>query len=367
MILVITRENEKLISEVCEENSIEDYQIISSITNLHEFTVKELRSLNNFEQLIIDINSISDNENQIIDTVVTLKTMYQNLRITILAIGYEEGNTLLSRLFSESIFNFVISKDYLTQKQEISRCLTIGNNYSDAVHFRNIDNTNNKRKVIVKKEYTKRNDCVTIGIVGTQAHIGATTQALLICKFLNSIGVNSCYVQTNIKEDVEKIFKLNNTSEIKEVTNYNGIDMFKNTIDTSSWGYDFYVYDYGDIENLNVDAFMGNDIKIVVSGTKEWDFLNLYKVFDKLDKIKENLIYIFNFADKDSEKNILNGLRKFKKNLFFSEYAPNPFSSEKNQMIYHKIFKDYIIEKTNQIEILENNKFLFSKMFSKRK
>ena len=185
MILVITKENEKLISEVLQENNIEDYQILTTVNNLYNFTSTELRSLNNFNQVIIDITSISDTENQIIDTIVTLRTMYRDLRITIMAIGYMEGNTLLSKLFSEAVYNFVTAKDYLTQKEEITKCITVGNNYSDSIKFRFNDNKEiPKNKVIIKKEYTKRNDNVTIGIVGTQTHIGVTTQALLICKFL---------------------------------------------------------------------------------------------------------------------------------------------------------------------------------------
>lgn len=368
MILVITKENEKLISEVLNENNIEEYQILTTVNNLHNFTSTELRSLNNFSQIVIDITSINDTENQIIDTIVTLKTMYRDLRITILAIGYMEGNTLLSKLFSEAIFNFVTAKDYITQKEEITKCVTVGNNYSDAIRFRFNDNKDTqKSKVIIKKEYTKRNDNVTIGIVGTQSHIGVTTQALLMCKFLNFLGVNACYVQANDNKDVEKISRLNNLSDSKEMISNQGIDMFKNTIDTKRWGYDFYIYDYGEIESLNVDAFIGNDIKIIVSGTKEWDFLNLYKVFDKLDKIKDNLVFIFNFTDKESEKNIVNGLKKFKKNIFFSEYSPNPYSEDKNQNIYHRILKEYIIEKTNQFEIIEKNKFGIKNIFSKRK
>ena len=67
MILMITKENEKLISEVCLENNIEDYQILTTVANLYNFTVTELKSLNNFTQLVIDITSINDTEKQLID------------------------------------------------------------------------------------------------------------------------------------------------------------------------------------------------------------------------------------------------------------------------------------------------------------
>ncbi len=369
MILVITKENEKLISEVCVENNIEDYQILTTVANLYNFTVTELKSLNNFTQLIIDVTSINDTEKQLIDAIVTLKTIYMDLRITILAIGYQTGNTLLSRLFSESIFNFVTASEYHTQKNELQRCLTTGNSYSDSIAYRFKENSKDipKSKVIIKKEYSKKRNSVTIGVVGTQAHIGATTQAFLICQFLNSIGLRSCYVQANNKQDVEKIAAMNNVANMKDMINYNGIDMFKEFIDNKSTGYDFYIYDYGDIDNLNINSYITNDIKIVVCGTKEWDFVNISKVFENLNKIQNDINFIFNFTAKENEKNILYGLPEFKKNIYFSEYAPNPFETEKNQNIYHRILKEFIIEQTNQLEIIEKNKFSIKNIFSKGK
>ena len=156
MILMITKENEKLISEVCLENHIEDYQILTTVANLYNFTVTELKSLNNFNQLVIDVTSINDTEKQLIDAIVTLKTIYMDLRITILAIGYQPGNTLLSKLFSESIFNFVTATEYHTQKEEFKKCLTVGNSYSDSISYRYKENSKDtqKSKVIIKKEYS---------------------------------------------------------------------------------------------------------------------------------------------------------------------------------------------------------------------
>lgn len=369
LILIITKENEKLISEVCLENGIEDYQLLTTVANLYNFTVTELKSLNNFTQIVIDVTSINDTEKQLIDAIVTLKTIYMDLRITILAIGYQPGNILLSKLFSESIFNFVTATEYHTQKEELQRCLTTGNSYSDSIGYRFKEDNKDipKSKVIIKKEYSKKRNSVTIGIVGTQTHIGATTQAFLICEFLNSIGLHSCYVQANNKQDVEKIAAMNNVANIKDMINYNGIDMFKDFIDNKSTGYDFYIYDYGDIDNLNVNSYITNDIKIVVCGTKEWDFVNISKVFESLNKVQNDINFIFNFTAKESEKNILNGLPEFKKNIYFTEYTPNAFETEKNQNIYHRILKEFIIEKTNQLEIIEQNKFSIKNIFSKGK
>ena len=53
MILAITRENEKLIYEVCKENGFESPQVLTGVDSLKRFAVQELRNLNNYLCIII--------------------------------------------------------------------------------------------------------------------------------------------------------------------------------------------------------------------------------------------------------------------------------------------------------------------------
>lgn len=55
-------------------------------------------------------------------------------------------------------------------------------------------------------------------------------------------------------KNVEKIATMNNVSNMKDMITYNGIDMFREFIDNKNTGYDFYIYDYGDIDNLNINS-----------------------------------------------------------------------------------------------------------------
>ena len=50
MILAITRENEKLIYEVCKENGFEIPQILTGVDSLKRFAIQELKNLNNYKQ-----------------------------------------------------------------------------------------------------------------------------------------------------------------------------------------------------------------------------------------------------------------------------------------------------------------------------
>ena len=76
LILAITRDNEKLIYEVCKENGFENPQVLTGVDSLKKFAVQELRNLNNYKQIIIDIASTKETENEIVQAVVAIKSMY---------------------------------------------------------------------------------------------------------------------------------------------------------------------------------------------------------------------------------------------------------------------------------------------------
>ena len=161
MILAITRDNEKLIYEVCKENGFESPQVLTGVESLKRFAVQELRNLNNYNQIIIDVASTKETEDEIVQSVVAIKSMY-NIRIIIVALGFQEGNNLLSKLFSEGIYNFVNANTYFEQKEQFKSCLSSeGCQYKDAVRFRQKIEDGKKNKVIIKKEYKKLKQFVT--------------------------------------------------------------------------------------------------------------------------------------------------------------------------------------------------------------
>ena len=151
MILAITRDNEKLIYEVCKENDFENPQVLTGVDSLKKFAVQELRNLNNYKQIIIDIASTKETENEIVQAVVAIKSMY-NIKIIIVALGFQEGNSLLAKLFNEGIYNFVNASTYFEQKEQFRNCLSNeGCQYKDAVRFRQKLEEGKKNKVIIKK------------------------------------------------------------------------------------------------------------------------------------------------------------------------------------------------------------------------
>lgn len=358
MIIYVSKENEKLISCLKGIVNSSEIQTITGIKHLKRFVLQEMKNLNNFEHIIIDITGIADSEDDIVDSIVAIKSMY-SLRIIIVALGYTYGNSTLARLFNEGIYNFVTATTTKEQEKQLIECISgDGKVYKDSIRFRqSIQTTNSKDKVIIKKEYKKLKQCVTIGIVGSQEHIGTTTQSLLITQFLNALQLNVCYIQANGKNDIEQINKMFTVEKKDNFISYGNIDMYSQdkTVNAIEKGYDFYIYDMGILSDKNIDNFITKDIKIVVAGAKPWEQDNVVKIFNTLGVLKD-INFIFNFTPGLQQKSLIKNMGDYGIKTYFSNYTPNPFVADVNEEIYHKIFKDFIAEKSSRLEVVSTKK-----------
>ena len=284
-----------------------------------------------------------------------------NIKIIIVALGFQEGNSLLAKLFNEGIYNFVNASTYFEQKEQFRNCLSNeGCQYKDAVRFRQKLEEGKKNKVIIKKEYKKLKQFVNIAVAGTEKHIGVTTQAILITMFLKSLNMNACYICATDKDEIKNIETLEGVAKKDGFYTYKGIDLYSNDnkIDAMQYGYDFYIYDYGILNENTLDNFLSKEIKIIVGGTKAWETDETFRVLSLLEKIPD-VNYIFNFSSNEEKAKFKRILKQYIKHIYFSEYTTDTFNSNINTDMYHEIFKEYITEKSNKLEVVEK-KGLFS-------
>lgn len=354
MIIYVSKDNEKLISCLKDKVNTSEIQTITGVKHLKRFVLQEMKNLNNFEHIIIDIAGLTDTEDDIVDSIVAIKSMY-SIRIIIVALGYNEGNSTLAKLFGEGIYNFVTATTIDEQEKELLECISAdGKQYKDSVRFRKTEQlTNTKDKVIIKKEYKKIKQCVTIAVAGSQSHIGVTSQAIAITKFLSNLKLNVCYIQANGKEDIQTLENLFEITKKDDFITYKNIDMYSKdkTVNAVGYGYDFYVYDMGVLTDItDIDTFITKDVKIIVSGTKSWEQDHLLEVFNKLE-ILQDINFIFNYTPELQKKEITKNMGKFGIKTYFSNYIPDPFIPDENDKIYHSIFKDFIAEKSSKLEV----------------
>ena len=108
--------------------------------------------------------------------------------------------------------------------------------------------------------------------------------------------------------------------------------------------YDFYVFDFGSMEEMtdsDINNFLTKDVKFIISGTKPWELRNLFEAFEKIGNDK-SVNFIFNFTQKEKRNFFKDNMGEYKDNTFFSDYIENPFIVG-NKIYWEKIFNPFIL------------------------
>ena len=188
------------LEEYCMKNNITLVTRFINEYNLEKFMQTELRNLNSIDYLIIDLQAIENltSDDEIISKITLIRKMY-NLRIIIIAQGYKHGNILLGKIFNLGIYNIVTEVDDIKFKEELEKALSIeGMSFGNSIKYK-IDNqiiAVNQTTKLIKENYIRVKQTVNIGVVGTEKHIGATTMAINLTKYLSE-SIYECYFKKN--------------------------------------------------------------------------------------------------------------------------------------------------------------------------
>lgn len=353
--IYISKKVQPEIEEYCMNNNITLVTRFINEYNLERFMQTELRNLNNIDYLIIDLNAISNltTDDEIITKITLIRKMY-NLRIIILAEGYKYGNILLGKIFNLGIYNIITAIEDIKFKEELEKVLSDeGMSFGNSIRYK-IDNqviALNQTTKLIKENYIRVKQTVNIGVVGTERHIGATTLAINLTKYLSELtNIKACYIENNnhnsiinITENKEAIYSENTNKII-----YKGIDMFlkpKNMSDILANNYNFYIYDYGALNELSEEekmSFLTRDLKVIVSGNKVWEIPNLINCFQIIGEDISTYL-VFNFAKENGKENFRISLGEYwKERATFSEYITDPFTVG-NKYFFETILKPYLI------------------------
>lgn len=334
----LNNELERIISE----ERIIVIQRLQNEYNMTSLFKEDLRAINQINYLVLDLSAFtnSTNNDEILRNLDRLRGNYE-FRIILIAPGYRRGNELLASCFNMGIYNLVTAQNDTQMYDQLKICLSNkGMNYAQASQYR-IDILNNRQKNtgIIKTNYEKVKQDVSIGVLGITNHIGATTWAINLLHFLTMIpNISACLIEANNHKDIKDIKDLSEingmgiehyttTSEIK----VGGMEMY---YDISKIGeivsqkYDFYVYDYGntkELSELDLASFLNKDIKFIIMGSKPWEYKYISRTFNaiQLQETQDSLYLVYNFVRQEDRKEIKEQMGNL--NVYFNEYQPEPF------------------------------------------
>lgn len=348
MILYITSKQNNAIFD----KQIEEKGEVPITKEMGNFELNSLLNFNNtnlnyLTHLIVDLSALTGSEDETLRAIRSFRTMYR-ARVIIVAIGYEAGNYVLSKLFEEGIYDFVTAIKTEEQAKEIASVLNEGMTYQDSVKYHIEPKTKKGKgkseKVVVKEIHKKVRQMITVGVIGTQHRVGTTTQALLLTRYLIELGYKACYVNATGSDEISSLSEFYSTPKNDGVLTISGMNIY---YDNNGIGkavnseYEFVVFDDG-VFNGSLATLLQRDIKIVVSGAKAWECSYLGSIFSSLADISQKVNFILSFVDESEQNDIKNMMGPYKKDTYFSQYACLPFFKTANRTMYNDILKDYI-------------------------
>lgn len=389
IVLFISNTREDLIDNVINKNFLMVEKIKSN--NLNNFVINNGKSLSHATHLIIDLSSLNDNENEMVNSINTLNNLYTEMRVIIIADSERVPKELLIRLFDKGIYNIITT----FSNEELERCISVGKTCDEVKEFlveRPDLSSEDKRKefenlkkyqkeelydseekeekkievILPNKDFRKYKPYISVAVCGSESHVGTTHNALLITKFLHDIGFKVCYLEAN---EVQKIFYLksfytqnSNFNERKNLLQCFGIDIYSgfNISDVMSQNYDFYVFDLGALTETKLVSFLTKDVRIVVSGSKPWELAFLNESINLIGT-KNTVNFLLNLSIKSEEMKIRSFMENLRASTFFTEYVESPFKSGVNVNIYKNVFKEYIMQEEKEVIRKRKSIFKFKK------
>jgi hypothetical protein len=314
---------------------------LSGSFQLKQFVIHDMRSLNHYGFLAIDISCLRDNTEEIIEAIIAFQSMYTS-RIIIYLQEEMDQEVLIQRLIEVGIYNIVFADSVDRLKELIKKATgSLGLNKRDLM---NLLHQGESKSEIIQPEYHFTKKEVKIAVTGVMNRVGTTTMAMNLCHVLAGIGAKVCYVEANSNGHLKYIIEAipGMTKDRNSVT-YNGI-CFMDLYGESEESFDFIVYDMGSVEAKVVGAIKNKcDIGVVCATGKPYE-LDAYErrmqLFDGIEVSR-----VFSFVHEMEQKSILNQCGE----VYFSEYTSSLFDSEKNSDIWMQILNKFIVRNTSGI------------------
>lgn len=311
---------------------------LSGFFSLKQFVIHDMRSLNHYSYLAIDLKALKDTEDEIIESIIAFKSMFSS-RVIFYNEDIKSNERLIERLIDQGIYNIISADTVDDLKEEIER--TVSDNGMSKRDIQLKLNQIESGKNYFIPEYSFNTKDIKIAVTGVSHKVGTTTIAMNLCNYLASIGASVCYIEANSNGHIQKLPSVYADMTVKnDCIIYNSVK-YLSLNSHSEEEYHFVVYDMGVINTKTINAIKNKcDVSTLCATAKPYEIGAYDKAIDLLDDPKVHTIFSF-IHDIAKDK-----LKEQYGNIFFSEYSPDLFDGEKNKAIWEQILDKYITKNT---------------------
>lgn len=345
----------QVIQNVVEE--VKDIVFTTEIANeidIAKYIKQNITKLGEIDTLIIDISVCTNTDEEIVTTFEMIRTMYDALKIIVLAAYRADGDEFLTQCFNLGILNIINTNDFLIIREELKMCLVEGKSFKDSIKYKNTK----IEKIVVKHETKKAVNKKLVGFAGTETNIGVTHNAIILANYFRKSGFMVALVEMNSSSAFDEISKDFDEKEFDEgYFTLHGVDFYSNCnaekmIKVMGHSYNFIILDCGSYATCDRVMFERCEERIIVTGSKSWETDKMNAIFASVNK--ETLIqytFCFNFTPEKDCKAIKEGMGDIKK-VHFLKYTEDPFTSSDfsdADIIFEENLPDKIVEEKKRI------------------
>ena len=307
---------------------------LSGTFSIRQFVLGDLRSLNHFQYMVIDLNAIKDSNDDIMEAVNAYKKMFTS-RLIFYIEDIKAHHDLVHRLIENGVFNIVTATDIEALKAELLKSISDLGISKREVMLKINPNDSSFSTAILAYEFSKKE--IKIAVTGVQHRVGTTTMSINLANYLSSIGAKVCYVEANEHDHLSKLpaFYQGMTSK-DDVILYNGVKYLLLHSECHD-EFDFIIYDMGVINSKIIAAIRNNcDAAVLCATGKPYEMNDIEKYKDLLDSKSLNITFSL-VAEPDQHKFL-----KLHKDIYFSNYTPNCFDGAVNEELWQQILEPFI-------------------------
>ena len=185
-------------------------------------------------------------------------------------------------------------------------------------------------KKVQKSQQRSGSRTLKIAVIGAMRRIGTTTVALQLVKHLNDQEEHAAaYLQYNNSDfitDLKEICCADVDTGKPDKITFANTDIFSDPRKVNgiiSSGYQYIVYDYGDIKSISQSSAFEKDIIILVGGAEPDEIRAMTAAMEVFNQ--KNVFYFFNFTPLSDREELLDMMEGYRNKTFFLDYIPDKF------------------------------------------
>ena len=185
-------------------------------------------------------------------------------------------------------------------------------------------------KKVQKSQQRSGSRTLKIAVIGAMRRIGTTTVALQLVKYLNEQEEHAAaYLQYNNSDfitDLKEICCADVDTGKPDKITFANTDIFSDPRKVNgiiSSGYQYIVYDYGDIKSISQSSAFEKDIIILVGGAEPDEIRAMTAAMEVFNQ--KNVFYFFNFTPFSDREELLDMMEGYRNKTFFLDYIPDKF------------------------------------------